>query len=182
MKITTKWITLTAMLTALVIVSGYIPKMPTPLGNIYWCDGPIIISAILLDPIGAFIAGGVSMLLYDLLVGSAMAVPSLIIHGLQAAVISLIVHYVFPQKDNIIKALIACLVGAIIVVAGYFICRACIPFLYADAGLPLALAKMPANFIQEGVGITIALVILYVFRLKAILKKSNLLPQSIFSK
>ena len=176
----TKWITVTALLMAFVIVSGYIPKLPTPLGNVYWCDGPILIAAFLLDPVGAFLAGGVSMLLYDLMVGSAyMAFPSLVIHGLQAVVVSVFVHCVFGKRDNVLTALLSALLGAVVVICGYFLLRT---FFLEGAGLTVALTKMPANFLQEAVGIAIALVIVYVCRVKEILKKNNLLPPLLFSK
>lgn len=179
-KSMTKWITVTALMMAFVVASGYIPKLPTPIGNIYWCDGPIIIAALLLDPVGAFLAGGVSMLLYDFMVGSAyMAVPSLIIHGMQAIVVSSLAHYVFGKWDNLLTALVSALAGAVVVIGGYFLQRT---FFLADAGLSVALAKMPANFIQEGIGIALALVVVYVCRVKALLKKNDLLPPLLFSK
>lgn len=177
----------TALLTAFVIAIGYIPKVPTPVGNIYWCDGAIIIAAMLTDPVSAFISGGVSMLLYDLMVGSAYMAPvSMVIHGLQAVAVSIIIHYLPPKSEKalptVIKTVIAAVVSMVIVVSGYFIYRSFISELMGAEkyGVAYALGKMPANFIQEGVGIAIALIIIYGFRLKKILVKNRLLPYSLF--
>lgn len=170
----------TALLMALVIASSYIPRLATPVGNVYWCDGLIILAAVLVDPLSAFMAGGVSMLLYDLIAGSAYMAPvSLVIHGLQAAAVSAIIHYL-PLKDEkalnvVIKAVIAAIISMVIVVAGYFIYRSFIAG-GEKSGVAYALTKMPANFIQEGVGITIAYIITYAMHLKRILMKNKLLP------
>ena len=82
-KFTTKWIAYVAVMTALVVATNFIPAIPTPAGRIYWVDGVVLIAAFLLDPLAAFIAGGVGSLLYDVFASPAMMVPSLVIHGLQ---------------------------------------------------------------------------------------------------
>jgi len=176
----THWMAVTALLMALVIASGYIPRVATPVGNVYWCDGIIILSALLVDPLSAFLAGGVSMLLYDLIAGSAYMAPvSLVIHGLQAAAISAIIHYLPPREEKtaavIIKAIIAAAASVAIVVSGYFLYRSFIAG-GEKSGIAYALGKMPANFIQEGVGIAVAYIIAYAMRLKSILYRRGLLP------
>lgn len=178
----TKWITTTALMMALVIASGFIPRVPTPVGNIYWCDSVIIISAFLLDPLASFLAGGVSMLIYDLLAGSAyMAVPSMFIHGLQAVVISVIMQYVFPKKDTILKAILAALAGMVIVVVGYFTYRMSMAGWEMANAVTILSTKTPGNLMQEGIGIVVSVVVVYVLGLKKALQKNNLLPVSIFT-
>lgn len=170
---TTKWITYTAMLTALVVATGFIPPIPTAAGRIYWVDGMVLIAAYLMDPLAAFIAGGIGSLLYDVFASPAMMVPSLIIHGLQGAVVSALLHYVVPnhfKKWEWVKAIIASVAGAVIVVMGYFTYR-CITL-----GVPVAVTNIPRNVIQETIGITIAMVICYATTFKQQLKKNNLLP------
>lgn len=179
---TTKWITTTALLMAFVIASGFIPRVPTPVGNIYWCDGVIIIASFLLDPLASFLAGGVSMLIYDLLAGSAyMAVPSMFIHGIQTVVISVIVQYVFPKRDGIVKAICASLVGMVIVVIGYFTYRMFTLGWDSTNAITILTTKTPGNFMQEGIGIVVAILVVYVLGLKKALQKNNLLPVSIFT-
>lgn len=66
----TKWLAVTALLTALVIATSAIPPLPVGVGRIYWCDCMILIAAFLADPVSALIAGGVGTLLYDIIGGS----------------------------------------------------------------------------------------------------------------
>lgn len=170
---TTKWVSYTAMLTALVVATSFIPKVPTVAGNIYWVDGMVLLAAYLTDPLASFIAGGVGSLLYDIIASPAMMLPSLLIHGLQGAVVSAMLHYLFPKKFfkwEWIWAVICSLAGAVIVVGGYFIYR-CVTL-----GVPVAVTNIPRNIVQEAIGISIAMVICYATTFKQQLKKNNLLP------
>lgn len=170
---TTKWISYTAMLTALVVATGFIPKVPTVAGNIYWVDGMVLLAAYLTDPLASFISGGIGSLIYDVIASPSMMLPSLLIHGLQGAAVSLLLHYVFPKKFikwEWIWAIVCSLTGAVIVVGGYFLYR-CITL-----GVPVAVTNIPRNIIQEVIGITVAMVICYATTFKQQLKKNNLLP------
>lgn len=178
----TKWLAVTALLTALVIATSAIPPLPVGVGRIYWCDCMILIAAFLADPVSALIAGGVGTLLYDIIGGSpAMALVSLVIHGLQGLLVSFLVHKVFPEKHEGVWAVIAGIAGAVIVIGGYFLQRAFIAG-GEKSGIAYAVSKMPANFIQEAVGIAIAVIICYVMRLKKLLIKNNLLPQTVLNR
>lgn len=176
---TTKWIAYTAMMTALVVATTAIPPAPTPAGNVYWCDGAIFLAAYLLDPIAAFIVGGMGTFLYDLVFGNAtMMCVSLVIHGLQGAAVSLLLHYVLPKNREAIWAGVASVVGGLIVIAGYFltywlILEALNPGKY---GLEYAAVRIVRNVIQEVIGIAIAMVICYATTFKTQLQKNNLLP------
>lgn len=170
---TTKWIAYTAMLTALVIATGFIPYIVTPAGKIYWVDGMVLIAAYLMDPLAAFIAGGIGSLIYDVFASPSMMIPSLLIHGLQGAVVSALLHLVVPnkfKKFEWVKALVASLAGAVVVVMGYYIYRVIV------YGVPTAVASIPRNVLQEAIGIAIAMIICYATTFKAQLKKSHLLP------
>ncbi len=169
----TKWIAYTALLTAFVVATMAIPAVPTVAGRIYWVDGMVLLAAYLMDPVAAFIAGGVGSLLYDASQAPHMMVATLLIHGLQGAVVSALLHYVPPKrlgKWEWVKALICSLIGAVIVVMGYFTYR-CI-----TSGTPVAVASIPRNIIQEIIGISIAMVLCYATTFKMQLKKNNLLP------
>lgn len=166
----TKWIAYTAVFTALVIATGFIPPIPTAAGKIYWVDGIVLIGAYLMDPLAAFIAGGVGTLLYDLLQSPSMMVTSLLTHGLQAAVVSTLIHFVLPKKHEEVWALVASLAGAVVVVAGYFIYRV------VTLGTETALASIPRNIIQEVIGISIAMVLCYATTFKKQLRRQHLLP------
>lgn len=170
LKFTTKWITYTSMLTALVVATNFIPPIPTPAGKIYWVDGIVLIAAYIMDPLSAFISGGIGSLLYDVFQSPAMMLPSLLIHGLQGAIVSALLHYVLPKKHEPLWAVVAAVAGAVEVVLGYFTYR-CITL-----GTPMAVTNIPRNIIQEIIGITIATVICYATTLKRQLKNNHLLP------
>lgn len=174
---TTKWIAYTAMMTALVVATGFIPPVPIPpFGNLYWCDGLIFLAAYLLDPLAAFISGGIGTFLYDVIHGnSAMMFASLIIHGLQAVAVSTLLHYVFPKKFKKLEPLwagISSIAGALIVIGGYFVLRYCVN----GYALPAAGYKAVANVLQEIVGVAIGMGICYATTFKIQLEKNGLLP------
>lgn len=179
---TTKWITYNALLTALVVAMGYVPGIPVLTGKIYWCDFAIYTAAYLMDPVSAAIVGGVGTTFFDLfgINGTAYnAIPSLLIHGLQGCTASLIFNLLkrFFNKDKsdkkeLIIALISSILPALLVIFGYFIKR-----ITWEGLLPeVAILKMPANVLQEIVGIAVAIVICYVCRLKKQLINARLLP------
>lgn len=179
---TTKWIAYTALLTAMVVAMGYVPGVPVLTGRIYWCDFAIYTAAFITDPISAAIVGGIGTTFFDLfgINGTAYnAIPSLIIHGLQgfcAAAIFGAIKRFFLKDDSVKKeaviAVISSILPAVIVILGYFIKR------ITWEGLPVegALMKMPANILQEIVGIAVAVVICYALRLKKRLYGAHLLP------
>lgn len=169
----TKWIAYTAILTALVVATGYIPPIPTPAGRIYWVDGIVLLAAYLMDPISAFICGGVGTLIYDIFKSPEMMLASLLIHGLQGAIASALLHFVLPsrfKKYEWAKAVIFSVIAAVEVVLGYFIYR-CI-----TRGVPVAAASIPRNIIQEAIGISIAVIICYATTFKKQLERAGLLP------
>ncbi len=175
-RMTTRLITFTAMMTALVMVSGFIPPLEIPpIGRIYWCDGIIFLGCFLFAPLSSAIIGGVGTFLYDLLLGNVVMMwASLVIHGLQAFLVSFLFHKIFPKKKHEpIFAFSAALFGAVVVIAGYFVTRV----LLQGKDLSYALMRLPSDVIQEAVGIAAALLVTYGFRLKSALEKNNLLPE-----
>ena len=169
----TKWIAYTALLTAFVVATMAIPAVPTVAGRIYWVDGMVLLAAYLMDPVAAFIAGGVGSLIYDASQAPHMMVATLLIHGLQGAVVSALLHYVPPRhlkKWEWVKAIICSLIGAVIVVLGYFTYRS------ITSGVPTAVASIARNVIQEVIGISIAMVLCYATTFKRQLEKNGLLP------
>lgn len=175
----TKWIAYTAMLTALVVASSVIPPIQLFTYNVYWCDGLILLGAYLMDPVSSFIIGGLGSALYDFGVGHVqMAVASLIIHGLQAAVTSALLHFAFKKfRHEALWAFISSAVGAVIVIGGYWLTYWLIfPLVMGKYGWLAALERIPRNILQEIMGIAIAMALCYATTLKKQLSKSNLLP------
>ena len=179
---TTKWIVYTAMLTALVVATGYIPAIPVLTGKIYWCDFVIYMAAYITDPIASFIVGGVGTSFFDLfgINGTAYnAIPSLFIHGAQGLLASSLfilwrkfAPFKKSTKIEVTGAVISSILPALIVIFGYFLKRLTWEGLAAE----VALYKMPANILQEIIGITVALILLYATSFKRQLEKNHLLP------
>lgn len=179
---TTKWLTYTALMTALVVATGYIPGIPVLTGKIYWCDFAVYTAAYILDPLAATIVGGIGTTFFDLfgINGTAYnAIPSLIIHGMQGLLTSLIFTVLKKyfngtdsNKREGVIAVISSIFPALWVIFGYFIKRITWETLLPEA----AVLKMPANVLQEVIGITVAVVICYACRFKRQLKRARLLP------
>lgn len=98
-KRTTLWICLTAMFMALnVAMSSF--GVPVPGGHLYLNDIIICTAAIILDPVAAFIVGGVGAFLGDLFFYPLPMFVSLVTHGLQAVIISVFSHYVLKKHPR----------------------------------------------------------------------------------
>lgn len=140
-----KWLTVTAMLMAMnIALSSF--GVPVPGGHLYLNDVVICAAAILLDPLGAFLVGGVGAFIGDFLFYPAPMFVSLVVHGLQAAVISLIVRRAAPEH-RLRAAILGVSVGAVIMVVGYSLGRA---FIYST--VEYAILKLPFQILQAAVG------------------------------
>ena len=142
---TTVWLCTTAMLMALnIALSSF--GVPVPGGHLYLNDIVICAAALLLDPVGAFLVGGVGAFLGDLFFYPTPMFVSLVTHGLQAIAISLIAHRTFKKHPAVASA-VGALIGAVIMVVGYSLGRA---FIYATP--EAALLKLPYQILQAAVG------------------------------
>lgn len=153
--------TLTAMFTAMtVVLSLSIFSIPVPGGHLYFCDTVICTAAILIDPFSAFIVGGIGSFLGDFFFYPAPMFVSLVTHGLQAVVISLISHRLL-QKRQALASGIGVAVGAVIMVVGYTLGRA-----YVYSTPEYALIKLPFELLQAAFGAVTAIVVCYPLKLK----------------
>lgn len=141
----TRWMTVTAMLMALNIAMSSF-SIPVPGGHLYLNDAVICTAALLLDPLGAFLVGGVGAFLGDFFFYPAPMFVSLAVHGLQAAVISFLVHH-GNREARLPAAVPALLLGIVINVVGYSLGRA---FLYATP--EAAVLKLPFQIFQASFG------------------------------
>ncbi len=156
---TVKRIALTAILTGMnIALSSF--GIPVPGGHIYLNDVIIVAAALILGPRDAFIVGGIGAFLGDLFFYPTPMFVSLVTHGLQAAVISLLVGKVF-RKDSIGSAFLAAAIGAVINVVGYTLGRA---FIYATP--EAASLKLPFQILQAGLGSVAGVLLIYRFGLK----------------
>ncbi len=153
-------LTLTALLMSMNIVFSFTTlTIPTPVGNIYFCNAVINVAAVLLDPVAAFVAGGVGSLLGDLLSGYAQAMlVSLVAHGLQAMIVSLCARHLRQMKLPL-RSLLGMAAGSVWMVAAYTIGRA---YIYGHKEWAYAISKIPMEFLQAGIGIAVAMLLLFV--------------------
>ena len=138
------WITITAVFMALnIAVSSF--GIPVPGGHLYLCDVVICTAALLLDPLGAFVVGGLGAFIGDMIFYPLPMFVSLATHGLQAVVISLMVSKMkkTTSKSFFTVSLIATLTGAAIMVVGYTLGKIFVysTFEYAMVKLPYEIAQ-----------------------------------------
>ncbi len=146
------WLSVTALFMALnVAMSSF--GVPVPGGHLYMNDIIICTAAILLDPLAAFMVGGVGAFLGDLFFYPLPMFVSLVTHGLQAVVISVFSHYIL-KKRPVLAAGIGVAVGAVIMVAGYSLGRA---YIYSTP--EYALLKLPYQILQAVVGAVAGMVL-----------------------
>ena len=150
------WLTTTALLMGMnIILSMSVLSIPVPGGHLYFCDTVINTAAILLDPVAAFMVGGVGSFLGDFFFYPAPMFVSLITHGLQAVVISVFVHRILKEKP-VAASVIGAVIGWAIAVVGYTLGRA---YIYSTP--EYALLKLPFQILQDGVGSALALLLVY---------------------
>lgn len=143
-----------AMIVALNVAMAFFILIPVPAtnGNINLCDAGIIFAALLYGKREGAIVGGLSGLLLDLVSVYVIFMSfSLVVHGLEGFAVGAIAK----RDDNKSKAL-AIVVGAIIVVVGYFITNI---ILYGvAAGIP----ELFIDTIQAVVGSVVGLVLYHI--------------------
>ena len=149
-----KWLTVTAMLMALNIAMSSF-GIPVPGGHLYLNDAIICTAAILLDPLGAFVVGGVGAFLGDFFFYPAPMFVSLVTHGLQAVVVSLCAHKLFGERRGR-AALVGVILGVVINVVGYSIGRA---FVYATP--EAAVLKFPFQVFQATFGAVVSMLLCF---------------------
>lgn len=163
-KRTPLWLCVTAVLMGLNIAMSSF-GVPVPGGHLYMNDIVICTVAILLDPLAAFIVGGIGAFLGDLFFYPTPMFVSLAVHGLQAVVISVFSHYVM-KKHPVLSSGIGVTLGAIIMVVGYSLGRA---FIYSTP--EYAVLKLPYQILQAGVGAAVGMLLCWKFGLAKFFQK-----------
>ncbi|MBQ2454491.1 MAG: ECF transporter S component [Firmicutes bacterium] len=163
-SISTVRITFTALFMAMnIALSSF--GIPVPGGHLYLCDAVICIAGLLLDPFEAFIAGGVGSFLGDLIFYPLPMFVSLVTHGLQAVVISLISHKVL-KNHPVAASWIAVAAGSVIMVTGYTLGKI---FIYST--FEYAMIKLPYEIAQAALGAALGMVLCYRFGLKDLFRR-----------
>lgn len=142
--------------------------IPVPGGHLYLNDIVICTAAILLDPFSAFAVGGVGAFLGDLFFYPLPMFVSLVTHGLQAVVISVVSHHVL-KKHPVLSSGIGVALGAVIMVVGYSLGRA---FIYSTP--EYAVLKLPYQILQAGVGAVGGMILCWNCQLEKLFHKKGL--------
>ena len=161
-----RWLTTTALFMGInVILSLSTFSIPVPGGHLYFCDAVIDTAAILLDPFAAFVVGGIGSFLGDFFFYPAPMFVSLVTHGLQAVIVSVISHKLLTKKP-VVSSSIAVTVGAVIMVLGYTLGRA---YIYSTP--EYAILKLPFQILQAGFGAIVSVVLIYQMRIGALFQR-----------
>ena len=149
---TTVWLCAVAAFMALTVVLSSF-SIPVPGGHLYLCDIVICTAALLLDPLGAFLAGGVGAFIGDLLFYPLPMFVTLASHGLQAVIISVFAH-IGRRKHSRMPAAVGLILGSVVMVVGYTLGRA---FIYSTT--EYAVLKLPYEMLQAAIGAVIAVLL-----------------------
>lgn len=161
------WLTMTALFMGMnIVLSMSIFSVPVPGGHLYFCDAVINTAAVLLDPVAAFLVGGVGSFLGDFFFYPAPMFVSLVTHGLQAMAVSWLTRRVLTGKPALSSSL-AVTAGSVIMVIGYTLGRA-----YVYSTPEYAVLKLPFEILQAGVGAVVAILLLYPLGLKKTFQKT----------
>ena len=161
---TVYWLCITALFMALNIAMSSF-SIPVPGGHLYMNDIVICTAAILLDPLAAFMVGGVGAFLGELFFYQTPMFVSLVTHGLQAVVISVFAHHVM-KKRPVLSSGIGVAIGAVIMVVGYSLGRA---FIYSTP--EYAILKLPYQILQAVVGAVVGMILCWKCRLVELYQK-----------
>ena len=149
---TTIRLTMTALFMAFnIALSSF--GIPVPGGHLYLCDAVICLASILLNPFEAFIVGGIGSFLGDMIFYPLPMFVSLVTHGLQAVIISLISHHAFKHNPRLASG-IGVSIGAVIMVTGYTLGKI---FVYST--LEYAILKLPYEIAQGALGAILGMIL-----------------------
>ena len=163
-KRTTIWLCVTAMFMAMnIALSSF--GIPVPGGHLYMNDIIICTAAIILDPLAAFIVGGIGAFLGDMFFYPLPMFVSLVTHGLQAIIISVFSHNIM-KKHPVLSSGIGVTIGAVIMVAGYSLGRA---FIYSTP--EYAILKLPYQILQAVVGAVIGMILCWKYNISKIYRR-----------
>ena len=145
---TTKKIVFAALLAALACVATMIIKIPTPLGGyIHAGDAIVVLAGFLLGPVWGALAAGLGSALADVISGYVVYAPGTFVIK---AVVALLAGWIIGTKlikNEFAKALVAGIIGGIVMVGGYMLYEA----VFMGFGVGAA-ANIPMNCIQGAFG------------------------------
>jgi len=158
-------IALLAIMTALATIMTLVIQIPYPgtTGYFNFGDSMVMIGGLLLGPVGGFFAGGVGSALADLISGYTFYAPiTLVVKGLEGMAVG---YFSFKVKKHVRISkwdIVGVLVGAIIMLSGYFVAQ--VALFAAPLGFDVAIAVaigelVTINLAQVVIGGAVALII-----------------------
>lgn len=155
-----KTIAVYALMSALVTVATFairIPMVATD-GYLNIGDGIVLFTGVAFGPAAGFIAGGIGSALADLISGYAhWILPTLLIKGLEGALAGVLFFLLKKLRLNrFLSAGISAIPSVILMVAGYFFAS-----WIMKGSAAVAFTSVPGNAIQGGIGIVLALLLLF---------------------
>lgn len=169
----TRKLVFTALMTALTVAATVVLGFRT--GDFFFnCgDTVIFLTAALLGPVPAMIAGGLGSFFADMAVYPATMFFTLVIKGAEGLVCGLLMRLLRTGEKgkalSFVTGAASMIVSGAIMMTGYFVCNT---FLY---GTPAsALAALPADAVQATVSVVLSCVLLYAFRLDALRARFDL--------
>lgn len=152
-----KRLVIMALMAALTMIATMAIQIPTPLsGYIHLGDSIVLLSGIILGPVGGAVAAGIGSMMADIVTGYFIYAPAtLIIKSLAAFVIGLAYRKMTTiSENNTFHITVSGFLGAIVMVLGYFIYEI---FLY---GVVASAANMIFNAFQGVASIIVAIPLL----------------------
>ena len=158
--LSTKTIAIYAVLTALIMATTYLIKIPTVAteGYVNPGDAFVLFCGVAFGPFAGFFCGGVGSCLADLAAGYAhWILPTFVIKGFEGFFSGLVFYLVRKTKLNrFINAGISVVPAGFLMVLGYF-CASTV----MKGSAQTALLSVPANCLQATFGIVVSMLLLF---------------------
>lgn len=153
----TRFIILNALFTAIVFIATYAVQIPLPGiatgGLIHLGNVALFTIAIVFGKKYGAISGAFGMALFDVLSPWVIWAPgTFVIRGVMGYMVGAIYHGGSKEKPGILRMVSAFVLPSLVMIAGYFFYNI---LLYGD--WPAAAASLPGDFIQIGAGIALSL-------------------------
>lgn len=155
-KINTKQIVLSGLMIALVFLGTYLTRIPTPLPGGYFNmgDAVIMVAAIVVGRTAGLAAGAIGSFIADMVAYGFLpfAPITFVVKGLEGLIIGLIASSgISGRGQGQRRMVLAVIVGAVIMVAGYFAAEAYVLSIFnKDFGIAAAVSELVPNLIQGG--------------------------------
>ena len=152
----TKKSVLTALFTSLILCATLLIQIPLPLGYVNLWDGFVMLSAFILGPFWGALSAGLGSALADIFGGYTLYAPATFLIKATMALFCWLTYKVLSKciKKAFVVEFFACLVGALIMVTGYFFYESLI------SSPASAFANILWNFLQGSAGVIVAIFLL----------------------